>query len=149
MGPENSKDYLNFKDTLEKNNIPTVHLHKGNFSKHIPNVTLAEGTAAMVDITAGVLFADRALKTAQVRCRLWLTLYIYGSVVSYFFMQIKRMVCIPKSHWPGGRVYFHSGPKDKSHKMLQRGGQSVGKYEKRARVHACTHTQTKYKDTGI
>lgn len=65
MGPENSKEYLQFKDTLEKNNIPAVHLHKGNFSKHIPNVTLAEGTAALVDITAGVLFADRALKTAQ------------------------------------------------------------------------------------
>lgn len=66
MGPENSKEYLKFKDTLEKNNIPVVHLHKGNFSKHIPNVNLAEGSAALVDITAGVLFADRALKTAQV-----------------------------------------------------------------------------------
>lgn len=66
MGPENSKEYLKFKDTLEKNNIPVVHLNKGNFSKHIPNVNLAEGAGAMVDITAGVLFADRALKTAQV-----------------------------------------------------------------------------------
>lgn len=73
MGPANSKEYLKFKDTLEKNNIPVVHLHKGNFSKHIPNVNLAEGSAALVDITAGVLFADRALKTAQVRRLLLLT----------------------------------------------------------------------------
>lgn len=84
MGRENSKEYLKFKDTLEKNNIPVVHLHKGNFSKHIPNVTLAEGTAAMVDITAGVLFADRALKTAQVRCRLWLTFLVYCIIVIEF-----------------------------------------------------------------
>lgn len=147
MGPENSKEYLTFKDTLEKNHIPVVHLHKGNFSKHIPNVTLAEGTAAVVDVTAGVLFADRALKTAQVRCRLWLTFLFNGSIVSYFFMQIKRMACIAKSQWPGGKSYFHIGPKDKAHKMLQRWAE-CGQIWK-TYTHTCMHTQTKYKDTGF
>lgn len=71
MGPENSAEYLRFKDTLEKNRIPVVHLNKGNFSQHIPGVALAEGYGALVDVTAGVLFADRALKTAQVRPSAW------------------------------------------------------------------------------
>lgn len=36
------------------------------FSQHIPNVNLAKGDGALVDTTAGVLFADRTLKTVQV-----------------------------------------------------------------------------------
>lgn len=67
MGPESSQNYLQIKNTLQRNNIPVVHLNKDNFSRHIPNVNLAKGNAAVVDITAGVLFADRALKTAQVQ----------------------------------------------------------------------------------
>lgn len=37
-----------------------------NFSQHIPHVNLAKGDGAVVDITAGVLYADRALKIVQV-----------------------------------------------------------------------------------
>lgn len=36
------------------------------FSQHIPNVNLAKGDGALVDTTAGVLFADRTLKAVQV-----------------------------------------------------------------------------------
>merc|ERR1712212_837592 len=53
------------KTTLESNRVPTVHLSREEFSQHIPNVDLADGDGAMVDTTAGVLFADRALKAVQ------------------------------------------------------------------------------------
>ncbi|KAI3354682.1 hypothetical protein L3Q82_019176, partial [Scortum barcoo] len=65
MGPENSQNYQMFKTSLERNKVPMVNLTRDNFSQHIPNVTLAEGDGAVVDITAGVLYADRALKTVQ------------------------------------------------------------------------------------
>ncbi|XP_077398150.1 peroxisomal sarcosine oxidase [Festucalex cinctus] len=65
MGPEKSRSYLDFKSSLEKNKIPMVLLSPDNFSQHIPNVILADGDGAFVDTTAGVLYADRALKVAQ------------------------------------------------------------------------------------
>ncbi|XP_059187860.1 peroxisomal sarcosine oxidase [Centropristis striata] len=65
MGPENSENYQLFKNTLQRNNVPMVILNRENFSQHIPNVNLAEGDGAVVDVTAGVLYADRALKTVQ------------------------------------------------------------------------------------
>lgn len=65
MGPEDSQKYQNIKNTLEKNHVARVVLTRDNFSQHIPNVTLADGDGAVVDVTAGVLYADRALKTAQ------------------------------------------------------------------------------------
>ncbi|XP_061136038.1 peroxisomal sarcosine oxidase isoform X1 [Syngnathus typhle] len=65
MGPENSRRYRDFKSTLEKNKISMVVLTSDNFNQHIPNVILADGDGALVDTTAGVLYADRALKVAQ------------------------------------------------------------------------------------
>ncbi|CAG6007029.1 peroxisomal sarcosine oxidase isoform 2-T2 [Menidia menidia] len=65
MGPEKSENYQQFKTTLQKNKIPTVILTPDNFSKHISNVQLNEGDGAIVDVTAGILYADRALKTVQ------------------------------------------------------------------------------------
>ncbi|XP_041796914.1 peroxisomal sarcosine oxidase [Chelmon rostratus] len=65
MGPENSQNYQQFKDTLQKNKSPMMVLTPDNFSQHIPHVNLAEGDGALVDITAGVLYADRALRTVQ------------------------------------------------------------------------------------
>ncbi|XP_057694812.1 peroxisomal sarcosine oxidase isoform X2 [Corythoichthys intestinalis] len=65
MGPENSQSYLSYKSTLEKNKIPMVVLSPDNFNQHIPNVILADGDGALVDTTAGVLYADRALKAVQ------------------------------------------------------------------------------------
>lgn len=69
MGPENSQSYQLFKNTLQRNKVPMAILTRDNFSQHIPHVNLAEGDAAVVDITAGVLYADRALKTVQVQHR--------------------------------------------------------------------------------
>lgn len=66
MGPEKSENYLNIKDTLQTNKVPMVVLTHDIFSQHIPNVNLAKGDGALVDTTAGVLFADRTLKTVQV-----------------------------------------------------------------------------------
>ncbi|KAK1900033.1 Peroxisomal sarcosine oxidase, partial [Dissostichus eleginoides] len=65
MGPEHSDSYLLYKNTMERNNVPMVILTPENFCQHIPNVILAEGDGALVDINAGVLYADRALKTVQ------------------------------------------------------------------------------------
>ncbi|XP_073318418.1 peroxisomal sarcosine oxidase isoform X2 [Pagrus major] len=65
MGPENSRYYQTVKNTLQRNKVPLMVLTHENFSQHIPHVKLAEGNEAVVDITAGVLYADRALKTAQ------------------------------------------------------------------------------------
>lgn len=67
MGPESGQSYQTFKDTLQKNKLPMVELSRDNFSQHIPKVNLPEGYGALVDITGGVLYADRALKAAQVQ----------------------------------------------------------------------------------
>lgn len=69
MGPENSQSYQLFKNTLQRNKVPMVVLTSDNFNQHIPHVNLAVGDGALVDITAGVLYADRTLKTVQVRHR--------------------------------------------------------------------------------
>lgn len=67
MGPGDSHSYRQVKATLQRNRIPMVPLTRANFSQHIPNVNLPEGNEALVDVSAGVLYADRALKTARVR----------------------------------------------------------------------------------
>lgn len=64
MGPEKSESFSSTKATLLKT-AATVTLTRDNFSSHIPNMVLSEGDGAIVDVTAGVLYADRALKTAQ------------------------------------------------------------------------------------
>lgn len=65
MGPEHSKGFQMMKTTLLNSKTPTVTLTRDNFSQHIPNMVLAERDGAIVEVTAGVLYADRALKTAQ------------------------------------------------------------------------------------
>ncbi|KAI1903663.1 hypothetical protein AGOR_G00029520 [Albula goreensis] len=66
MGPERGQSFKLFKDTLKRNNVPTVSLERGEeFSRHIPHVTLRNGEGAIVDTTAGVLYADRALRAVQ------------------------------------------------------------------------------------
>lgn len=65
MGPENSINYQVVKKTLEKNGAPMVILQPEEFSKHIPNFNLAPGDGALVDTTAGILYADRALRAVQ------------------------------------------------------------------------------------
>ncbi|KAM4627177.1 peroxisomal sarcosine oxidase isoform 1-T1 [Polymixia lowei] len=65
MGPENGQQYQLIKSTLQRNHVPIVLLPRKEFSQHIPHVNLSDGEGALVDTTAGVLYADRALKTVQ------------------------------------------------------------------------------------
>uniref|UniRef100_A0A8C1YIN4 Peroxisomal sarcosine oxidase n=1 Tax=Cyprinus carpio TaxID=7962 RepID=A0A8C1YIN4_CYPCA len=65
MGPENGKGFSRLKATMQRHKIPTVFLEKQEFSQHIPNVNLADGNGALIDTTAGVLYADRALRAVQ------------------------------------------------------------------------------------
>lgn len=66
MGPEKGKNFQLIKQSLQKNKIPTVMLERNEFSQHIPNVNLTNDNAALVDTTAGVLYAEQALKAVQV-----------------------------------------------------------------------------------
>ncbi|XP_063060925.1 peroxisomal sarcosine oxidase isoform X2 [Engraulis encrasicolus] len=65
LGPEHGHDYPRYKNTLLRNKVPTVMLKREEFSQHIPNFNLTQGDAALVDTTAGVLYADKALRTIQ------------------------------------------------------------------------------------
>ncbi|XP_035240148.1 peroxisomal sarcosine oxidase [Anguilla anguilla] len=65
MGPEKGRDFQLFRDTMERNAIPTVTLAPGEFGRHIPHVNRSPGDGAIVDTTAGVLYADRALRAVQ------------------------------------------------------------------------------------
>lgn len=69
MGSPDSHSYQQVKGTLLRNKIPMLPLTRDNFSQHIPNVNLPEGNAALVDVGAGILYADRALKTVRVWVR--------------------------------------------------------------------------------
>ncbi|KAI4886517.1 hypothetical protein NFI96_024885 [Prochilodus magdalenae] len=66
MGPEDGKDFQLIKSTVQRNKIPAVELQRHKFSQHIPNVNLTSGDAAFVETTAGVLYADKAVRAAQV-----------------------------------------------------------------------------------
>lgn len=65
MGPEKSHYYEQVKNTLRRNKVPMVTLTSDNFNQHIPHIKLTEGDGAVVEVTAGVLYADRALKAVQ------------------------------------------------------------------------------------
>ncbi|KAF7655085.1 hypothetical protein LDENG_00060970 [Lucifuga dentata] len=65
MALEDSQAYQNVKNTLQRNQVPIVILTRENFNQHIPHVNLSDGDGALVDTTAGVLYADRALRAAQ------------------------------------------------------------------------------------
>ncbi|KAL2096168.1 hypothetical protein ACEWY4_008316 [Coilia grayii] len=65
LGPENGRDYPRYKQTLQRSRVPTVLLRREEFSQHIPNFNLTDGDGALVDTTAGVLYADKALRTIQ------------------------------------------------------------------------------------
>ncbi|XP_017347212.1 peroxisomal sarcosine oxidase isoform X2 [Ictalurus punctatus] len=65
MSPENGKNFQLIKSSMQRNKVPTVVLERLEFSQHIPNVNLTSGDVAIVETTAGVLYADRALRAAQ------------------------------------------------------------------------------------
>ncbi|XP_036417433.1 peroxisomal sarcosine oxidase isoform X2 [Colossoma macropomum] len=65
MGPENGKDFQLVKSSMQRNSVPAVVLQRHEFSQHIPNVNLTSGDAAFVETNAGALYADRAVRAAQ------------------------------------------------------------------------------------
>ncbi|XP_055370201.1 peroxisomal sarcosine oxidase isoform X3 [Betta splendens] len=65
MGPQNNHSYKQFKKNLQNNKVPMVLLNNDIFSQQIPYMNLPDGYEALVDLTAGVLYADRAIKAVQ------------------------------------------------------------------------------------
>ncbi|XP_076138230.1 peroxisomal sarcosine oxidase [Alosa pseudoharengus] len=65
MGPEDGQYYSAVKDVLQRNKVPTVMLKREEFNQHIPNFNLVSGENALVDTSAGVLYADKALASLQ------------------------------------------------------------------------------------
>lgn len=66
VGPESGEEYPRVKSVLQRNKVPTVVLKREEFSQHIPHFNLTSGDGALVDTTAGVLYADKALTSIQV-----------------------------------------------------------------------------------
>ncbi|KPP72583.1 peroxisomal sarcosine oxidase-like [Scleropages formosus] len=65
LGPEKASSFQDLKRTMEQNHLPNMILRPKEFSQHIPNMNLANGEGAIVDMSAGVLYADRALRAVQ------------------------------------------------------------------------------------
>ncbi|XP_062409143.1 peroxisomal sarcosine oxidase isoform X2 [Sardina pilchardus] len=65
MGPEDGQYYSAVKGVLQRNKVPWVMLKREEFSQHIPNFNLVSGENALVDTSAGVLYADKALAALQ------------------------------------------------------------------------------------
>lgn len=88
MGPSEGQAYRQIKAAMLRNRIPVVPLTRDNFSQHIPNVNLPEGNEALVDVGAGILYADRALKTVRV----WLAgTQLAGPGCAEALMRLKRV----------------------------------------------------------
>ncbi|XP_030648709.1 peroxisomal sarcosine oxidase isoform X2 [Chanos chanos] len=64
-GPAEDQDFQLFRDTVQRNAVPTEELTPDQFSRRLPQVTLRSGEGTFIDTTAGVLYADRALRAAQ------------------------------------------------------------------------------------
>lgn len=67
MGPQNNHSYQQFKNNLQCNKVPVVFLPHDDFSQQMAFINLPEGYEGLVDLTAGVLYADRAIKAVQVK----------------------------------------------------------------------------------
>ncbi|XP_007898980.1 peroxisomal sarcosine oxidase [Callorhinchus milii] len=65
MAVEGNLDFQARVRTLVQNQVPMESLTSEDFSKRFPAVNLPLGSSAIIDKTAGVLYADRALKTVQ------------------------------------------------------------------------------------
>ncbi|KAM6970250.1 peroxisomal sarcosine oxidase [Aplochiton taeniatus] len=64
-GPEDDGDFQLFRATLERNQVPTETLGPEEFSQRLPQFNLLPGERAVIDTTAGVLYADRTLRALQ------------------------------------------------------------------------------------
>ncbi|XP_055514123.1 peroxisomal sarcosine oxidase isoform X3 [Leucoraja erinacea] len=65
LGKEGNPSFQTMKSTLIDNNVPMTTLTSADVSKRFPAVQLPRGVSALLDKTAGILYADRALKNVQ------------------------------------------------------------------------------------
>ncbi|XP_041052660.1 peroxisomal sarcosine oxidase [Carcharodon carcharias] len=65
LGKEGNPEFQTMKSTLVENKIPMESLTYEEFSRRFPLVNLPEEESAVLDKSAGILYADRALKTLQ------------------------------------------------------------------------------------
>ncbi|KAK1157579.1 peroxisomal sarcosine oxidase-like isoform X1 [Acipenser oxyrinchus oxyrinchus] len=65
VGKEDCSAFRSLRGTLLRNNIPMEVLSPEQFASRFPSVRLPPGESAVIDKTAGVLHADRALKAIQ------------------------------------------------------------------------------------
>ncbi|XP_034758722.2 peroxisomal sarcosine oxidase-like isoform X1 [Acipenser ruthenus] len=65
VGKEDCSAFRSLRGTLLRNNVPMEVLSPDQFASRFPSVRLPPGESAVIDKTAGVLHADRALKAVQ------------------------------------------------------------------------------------
>lgn len=65
VGKEDCSAFRSLRGTLLRNNVPMEVLSPEQFASRFPSVRLPPGESAVIDKTAGVLHADRALKAVQ------------------------------------------------------------------------------------
>ncbi|XP_041097366.1 peroxisomal sarcosine oxidase [Polyodon spathula] len=65
LGKEDCSVFQSLRGTLLRNNVPMEVLSPEQFASRFPSVHLPPGESAVIDKTAGVLYADRALKAVQ------------------------------------------------------------------------------------
>ncbi|XP_078081026.1 peroxisomal sarcosine oxidase isoform X2 [Mustelus asterias] len=65
LGKEGNPEFQTMKSTLVENEIPMESFTSEEFSRRFPAVNLLEEGSAIFDKSAGILYADRALKTVQ------------------------------------------------------------------------------------
>ncbi|XP_051891519.1 peroxisomal sarcosine oxidase isoform X1 [Pristis pectinata] len=65
LGQEEDPDFQCVKSTLVDNKVPMMTLTSADFSTRFPAIRLPKEVSAILDETAGILYADRALKTLQ------------------------------------------------------------------------------------
>ncbi|MGH0177138.1 UNVERIFIED_CONTAM: hypothetical protein FKN15_074458 [Acipenser sinensis] len=65
VGKEDCSSFRSLRGTLLRNNVPMEVLSPEQFASRFPSVRLPPGESAVIDKTAGVLHADRALKAVQ------------------------------------------------------------------------------------
>ncbi|XP_029468568.1 peroxisomal sarcosine oxidase isoform X2 [Rhinatrema bivittatum] len=65
LGPEEDPEFHSTWRSLVQNRVPCQYLTAQEVQKRFPGVCLQLGEAAFIDQTAGVLYADRALRAVQ------------------------------------------------------------------------------------
>ncbi|XP_072909531.1 peroxisomal sarcosine oxidase [Hemitrygon akajei] len=65
LGQEKDPEFQAMKTTLIDSKVPMMTLSSADFSKRFPAISLPKDVTAILEETAGILYADRALRTLQ------------------------------------------------------------------------------------